>query len=128
MRDNKLNELVRKEAKNLIKNATDSERAELTIENLYSQSATRCIYGQMTGSCYSRRAVELIEDSCEKVYRRTTSDGITGELNGKPSETSRNWYWSPIEIFIDLPLNKVNGNNRRLVAYLKGETKRLIIK
>jgi len=128
MTDNKLNSLVRKEAKNLIANSTAAERAKLSIKYLRTQSSSACIYGQMTGDCYSYRAEELIELSCEKVYRRTISNNITGELNGKPASGMRMTYWSPIEIFIDIPLNQMNGNNKRLVAYLKGETKRLIIK
>lgn len=126
--DKVLNALVRKEAKNLIANTTPSERARLSIANLVTQSARSCIYGQMTGDCYSERAVDLIELSCEKVYRRDHSDRISGVLNGKPTGSYRMAYWSPIEIFIDIPLNQLNGNNKRLIAYLKGETKRLIIK
>lgn len=122
--------LVRAEAKNLIKNSTPYERDKLEFADLNTRSSMYCVYGQMTGDCHNDRARELIVASCERVYRRINdaNAGIVGNLNGKPTKEDRYRYWSPIEIFIDIPENKINGNNERLIKYLKGETKRLFIK
>lgn len=127
-------ELVKDEAKKLRKNATKSELKRLDFEELDTQSSIRCVYGQMTGDCYSNRAKDLIVNSCKRVYKdEYTKDLNNCRLNGKPNRNYRsvintNNYFSPIEVFIDQPKNKTNGNNELLIKYLKGETKRLNFK
>ena len=124
-----LNALVIAEAKKLKKNATKEELDKLEFNRLNTRNVNKCIYGQMTGYCFNDRAISLIEQSCTKVLTCDNSvDEIRGFLNGSPKKTSREKYWSPIEVFIDRPRNKTNGNNKRLVAFLKGETKTLILK
>jgi len=134
-----LNALVLAEAKKLKTNAKSYELAELNFAYLDSQQKDRCIYGQMTGNCFNDRAIELITKSCKRVFTDKSADddfkdkrmgAVKGELNGKPKESysARMGYWSPIEVFIDMPRNKNNGNNERLVAFLKGETKTLTLK
>lgn len=129
-----INALVIAEATKLKKNATLYEIANLDFSNLRTASKYNCIYGQMTGNCFSERAVELIEASCKRVFNINISERdkdkkmgkIYGKLNGKP--VTRDEYWSPIEIFIDMERNQNNGNNKRLIDYLKGETKKLTLK
>ncbi|MEK6880343.1 MAG: hypothetical protein AABY22_12075 [Nanoarchaeota archaeon] len=123
-----LNALVIDEAKKLKKNAKNYEIKKLNFERLDTQHVTKCVYGQMTGDCFSDRATELIEGSCKRVIKCAPDGEIDGTLNGSPKESNRSRYWSPIEVFIDRERNKKNGNNKRLVAYLKGETKELILK
>ena len=84
----------------------------------------------MTGNCFSERAVELIEASCKRVFADASDGGDTlkGVLNGSPKKSNRDTYWSPIEIFITKKRNVKNGNNKRLVAFLKGETETLDLK
>lgn len=60
--------LVKKEAANLKKNATKEELAKLDFDRLDGDSPYSCMYGQMTGHCYSNRASELIFNCCERVY------------------------------------------------------------
>lgn len=146
-RNQVLQELVKREAKNLRKFAISKELQKLEIDELNSTDGTQCIYGQMTGDCFSARASELIEQCCERVY--SSNKTIRGEidnnvanspLNGKPKDRSS--YFSPIEVFIannsikdtdDWHDEKFilgytaadNENNKRLVKYLKGETNRL---
>ena len=124
-----LNKLVIAEATNLKKYTTDRERDRLSFERLKTQDRTLCVYGQMTGGCYSDRAIALIEFSCERVFT-VVEKGIylSGKLNGSPIDTYRGHYWSPIEIFIDKKRNKNNGNNERLIAFIKGKTKTLNLK
>ncbi len=112
-----LNELVISEAKKLKKNATLDEIKRLDFERLCTDSPTSCIYGQMT------------KLSCKRVIERDDDmNGINGTLNGSPLESFRSEYWSPIEVFIDRLRNNTNGNNERLIKFLKGETKTLTLK
>jgi hypothetical protein len=64
-----LKEDVRKEAEALKIHATKEEREKLNFKDLFPESIYQCIYGQMTGSCSSIRAANLIE-SCACRYVR----------------------------------------------------------
>lgn len=118
-------ELVKKEAKALRTKATTSERAKLNFDDLQVASSKNCIYGQMTGSCLTSRAHDLIATCAERVYRR-------GKLNGEPTvkklERNRAEFeftvFSPIERFIMFNAGE-NDNNEILINYLKGKTKTL---
>lgn len=112
-------ELVKIEAKNLREKATKEELDKLKISELNTIMASACIYGQMTGWCYSDRADFLIKQCTEKVY-----DGQTGVNRSEEfvdMDTKRFYYWSPIEVYIaqDLP------QNANLIDYLKGKTNKL---
>ncbi len=121
-----LNSLVTKEAKALLLNATESELSNLDFGILNSKNRRTCVYGQMTNDCFNNRATRLIELCCDRVYNADpTAFGISGILNGSPMQKARTNYWSPIEVFIDIPSNKTNGNNEVLIAFLKGERKTL---
>lgn len=124
--------LVKKEASNLKKRALKKERRLLDFKELNPSSALSCIYGQMTGCCWSTRANQLISNCAERVYNNPVSDLTCGVLNGKPKITSSGdrskHYFSPIECFICFDGNKKNGNNEKLIDYLKGKTKTLRFK
>jgi len=130
-----MNALVIAEATKLKKNATPEEIADLDFEYLHPSQLDLCVYGQMTGNCFSDRAAELIKLSCKQIFdhniNRKEADAKMGDtygkLNGKPLD-DRSSYWSPIEVFICMPRNQKNGNNKRLIDYLKGETKKLTLK
>lgn len=125
-----LNQLVIDEATNLKKNAKKKELANLQFKSLDTQNYQSCIYGQMTGDCFNERAIKLIEKSCERIFLddEAIEGKITGTLNGCPKKERREKYWSPIEVFIDKKRNKNNGNNKRLIDFLKGKTKTLKLK
>lgn len=127
-----MHNLVKEEAKNLKKHATKKELSNLDFNYLGSESAVRCVYGQMVGNCFHPRAIELIQKSCKRVYKADKDDIRDCTINGSPKNKVRNhWnnsYFSPIEVFIDQPINKENGNNEKLIKYLKGETTRLNFK
>lgn len=90
------------EAKKLRKFATAEERARLDVVLLYAASAHHCIYGQLTGYCYSDRAKELKIKSGYSSY----------------------WHFTPIE---KLLYESSDAANAALVAYIKGESKKLTI-
>lgn len=131
--DKTLIELVKKEAENLRNNSTEEERAKLNISMLDPDERKHCIYGQMTGSCFSHRSHRLITECCERVYhalpeRLITSCNIfeSSQLNGKPKiskygDRASHWF-SPIEAFITIPHNQETRNNEILIDYIKGNT------
>jgi len=128
--------LVKQEAKNIKENATPREIKKLNIEWLDPADVEQCIYGQMTGSCYSKRANKLIVKCATKVYKAIGSQPLEDvELNGKPKlvlDRSEE-YHSPIEIFIyhhgyEKGSIDREGNIKRLINYLKGVTKTLSLK
>ena len=131
MRDYELEQLVKEEAANLKQNATSEELGNLDMERLDTDSPIKCIYGLCTGSCFSKRANELIVNSAKRVYNHGPDGaelfrGVT--LNGapKPAEGRDRHYWSPIEYFIVLEAeNDKRSNIEALVAYLKDETSTL---
>lgn len=129
MNKNKLYQLVKKEAENLKVHATQEEIAQLDLEYLEPNYKESCVYGLMTGHCESKRATELIVQCCERVYKaeaaRIHATMEVAILNGKPKIETRVSYFSPIEVYIGLPGQKVNGNNKNLIDFLKGETNTL---
>lgn len=127
-----LAELVVKEAKNIRKHATKKEIGNLELKRLDPNSINDCIYGQMTGHCYSQRANELILVCAERVYIpiNYNSTIIDTRLNGKPhiiedNSDRRYTYHSPIEKYILLAEEKKQKGIEKLVKFLKGERKTL---
>jgi hypothetical protein len=132
----KFPELVVKEARKLRKLTTELEKSRLDFSNLDPLDSERCIYGQITGHCFSARAKELIEKSCVRVYNKGSnlSDTISSsKLNGSPIGKHRDtniplWgstsYFSPIEVFIVKAKDNV-VLLERLVSYIKGERRTL---
>lgn len=131
-----LHKLVKAEAKKLKENAFKKELDNLDIDTLCPINELSCIYGQMTGTCTSERADKLMRLSCTRIYI-PSSEGVKGTLNGDIKDIKKKrchhiWdsyeYFSPVEIFIAKTVNQNNGNNKALIAYLKGETKTLTFK
>src|SRR5690349_22682986 len=104
----KIPALVVDEAKKLKQYATSEEKAALDFQTFNPENAYMCIYGQLTGNCYSTRASELIVQCAKRVY--VAEDNLEPreckKLNGKPKAGSRGFgytkYWSPIEKFIQI--------------------------
>ena len=93
-----LKALVKDEAEKLKIHATPEETGRLDFKTLRHATRERCIYGQMTGDCFSERAGELII-KCAQPYS-------TGLHNYHPAEAtlfgafySRDYY-SPIEFYV----------------------------
>lgn len=126
---------VRKEAEALRVHATGEEREKLDIEELRPSNISHCIYGQMTGNCYSLRAAALISQCCVRYFRKeimpdffkhnTTLENIQKGVNGMSVKDfiehrtrCDEVHFSAIEAYILLP----EARNANLIAYLKGET------
>lgn len=116
-------ELVHIEASRLKENARPDELKKLDFLSLNPELPWYCIYGQITGSCYSTRAHTLIkkcasrvlptlEPSCELTYG--TKVNLHTSVNAKLS-------WSPIEVYI----LQSGSDQEQLINYLKGKRKTL---
>jgi hypothetical protein len=125
----KLVKEVHIEARKLRELATDAERGCLNFDTLNPRYPRECIYGQMTGLCYSRRAESLIA-ACASSY--IAAESFLEEVScsfepASPKTTDIHkvldtvCYWSPIEVYI----SHSDADNKQLVAFLKGERKTL---
>lgn len=120
---------VRKEAEALRVHATKEELGRLELDKLQPSNEDYCIFGLMTGNCYSKRAAELIDkcaishfdmlpDSMDEVDEYKVDkdeDFITSRIQ------QRGHTFSAIEAYICLP----KARNANLVSYLRGETETL---
>ncbi len=122
----KILKLVTAEATELKKTANEHELSNLNYNTLNPTKVDRCIYGQMTGDCFGFRATELIEKCCKIVIEDKFQLGnnlISNIID--PKKSHRINYYSPIEEFIYNGDNEANGNNERLIDFLKGKTDKL---
>lgn len=135
---NVLVDLVKAEAKKLRLNSTQEQKDRLSYNSLSALSPQYCIYGQMTGNCYSKEALGLIRKCALRVYDTTKQcslyDITLRQLNGKPKDFENSLdrkgeYHSPIEIFIAKMTFSDNyddrENNKTLINYLKGKIDKL---
>lgn len=129
---------VAKEVKNLKEFATQKEIDRLNLENLTPNNFDSCIYGQMTGNCYSQRAATLINKCCEKFTKfpevvpfettfKESAHLINGkvkikkELDGREPKNDGFGYYSSLEHYITLK----DAKNKNIIQFLKGEVKTL---
>lgn len=133
---------VAAEAKALREHATKEELAELNLSEFDPNAAEGCIYGQMTGDCYSDRAALLVSLCTQRYFRHEMFDviekhgvkGLSKAVNGKSVAdfieerakahlymNTKKVHYSAIEAYILLP----EAKNANLIAYLKGETENL---
>jgi hypothetical protein len=134
-----LKEDVRKEAEALKIHATNEERERLDFEILDPNNMHNCIYGQMTGYCFSTRSAILINECCVRYFKHdimpgfyeesTDFDRIKRGVNGatvngfigERTEPFSSCHFSAIEAYILLP----EAKNANLIAFLRGETDNL---
>lgn len=113
-----LKELVVEEAVNLKKYATQEEIEKLDFIDLDPDDGTRCIYGQMTGTCFSSRASILL-NQCTKPLTNSF-------FKIEPPRVSEfhpfdRMEYSAIEYYILQPKAK----SRILIDFLKGKIETL---
>jgi hypothetical protein len=129
---------VMHEIEMLKKHATKAEKNRLNFDELRPYNAERCIYGQMTGDCRTKRAHKLMKLSCVRTFDLSDTDiekgmhmktvlkhlngpfesqGWKGALSYNSRLTNREWkYLSALEGYIQLHLN-----NKKIIQYIKGE-------
>ena len=130
MHKSTLKSLVIKEAKALKSNATKDELANLNFGRLNPTEHTQCIYGQMTGSCFSPRAEKLIFECATKFIDGSIDEEVSDVKecrtvdieNGRRDKRSGDVYFSPIEMFI---AQNNENDNKILINFLSGKIKTL---
>jgi len=115
----KLKALVISEATKLKEHATPKELEKLNPLTLKGSDSQQCPYGQMTGTCFSQRAEELV-NKCGVLYSLDLF-----EIQKPPHELYR-WGgvhdgFSAMEFYTAQEGNKAD----RLIAFLKGKTETL---
>lgn len=115
--------------------ATESEKSRLDNYWFDPSDIQQCIYGQMTGSCETKRAKELMSTSCVRIFddQKHWDEGSTFKdakpsLNGAfkeemwESNGQRNWnYISALEGYIMLK----GAKSSAILSYIKGDLKTL---
>jgi len=118
---------------NMLKqHATQEEISRLDISTFDHTRVVECIYGQMTHSCMSSRAKELMDLACVRVLDvkvgvdsidgcdiESSEFNINGEYSGQTwASIGRNFsYLSALEGYICTK----NANIEGIIQYLKGE-------
>lgn len=132
---NTLIRLATREADKIKIHATPEQINRLDKLNADPNKKEECIYGQMTGNCYSIAATQLIVACCNRVYSADEENlGANVKLNGKPelTATRKYKYSSPIEVLISRhtaynledsrSTHQEDINNMRIVIdYIKGD-------
>jgi len=133
---------VRHEIDMLKLHATDAEKARLDFDRFDYTSQFRCIYGQLTGNCDSKRAKELMDLACVRVMHLGSSgvheldqcditdldfkNKINGKYTGQTWE-DKGWsdrsfhYLSALEGYIATK----GAKNEAIIEYIKGNTDKL---
>lgn len=114
--DTKLPQLVIDEANKLLQHATLEERLKLNVKIINGSDQVKCIYGMMTGWCFSDRAGELIS-LCDVQYSVYLLDFLKPSFE-RPIDSFQRAY-TAIEFFIAHKAWKHNAPI--LVEYLRGE-------
>jgi len=107
----------------LREHATDKELARLDFVNLDAFNGYHCVYGQMTGDCFSQRATKLI-NQCATPFSRSVEEYDIGGMLAK--RFLRKYVYpsfTPIEFYIAQP----GAQNKVLIEFLKGEREALTV-
>jgi len=115
------------EATKLKSCASQEELEKLHFNNLRPDKKDGCIYGLMTGNCFSKRATELL--TCCTVpysgdvesYTRTRIKSFNN--NNRAEGGNGDWVFSAIEYYIGHQI----AQNANLIDYLKGVKETLTI-
>jgi hypothetical protein len=137
MKKSEFLEDVAHEINALMENATKEELNRLNIFDFNPTDIDNCIYGQMTGSCESMRAKDLMDTSCIKVFdikgghdiEGRTFTNVKSQING--ANTGQTWgvvgqlrtyrYLSALEGYIQLK----GAKNSHIINYMKGKVETL---
>ncbi len=119
--------LIAEELRNIKKYARNEEIDNIKeADTIYPNAATGCVYGIMTGSCWSHRAENLIRSCCPFVVNNITDtffEFTDDKLIPAPlhSTSARNYY-SPVEILL-FRGSEAEINNA--ICFLKGNSELL---
>lgn len=127
MEKEKLKSLAYEEILNLKKFAEKEEIENMNFYQLKVAHSDKCIYGQMTGSCESLRAIQLLKKCAVPVSDRSLDATMDNELNAVyfsiGAMGGNRKYYSALEVWIF----KYNKSNEDIIKFLKGEIETLIL-
>lgn len=115
-----LKQEVIKEAELLKLHARLEELDALNIALLDTDSRYDCIYGQMTGDCFSERAYHLIAHCGRPVSYSLCKIDMR---NFNSCNTLRGMGYTAIEVYISM----IGSGNDALVEFLRGEREQLTV-
>ena len=116
---------VHEEATLLRQHATPEQKSLLDFEDMSPNNPNRCIYGQMTGSCFSLDAHLLlgkcaipVADLEEITQVDRVEELVLGETDSFEIHDEERDFASAIETYIYL----VDSKNKELMDYIKGDS------
>lgn len=101
--------------------ATKEEISLLNFKSFNHYSSGSCIYGQMTGSCDSRRAEKLMRKS----YANISLNLISKKDNFKDQDFQKGCCFTALEKYLYMVGATMH---EKIIKYLKGEINELILK
>lgn len=110
---NKLKKLTLEEIENIKQKATKEEIENLEFIYLDPSSSYSCIYGQMTGECYSPRAKELQPKIFDNLSLNSIGTQKDLMIKGNSFTALERWIYIYPE------------NNKNIIDYIKGKTNTL---
>jgi len=126
MQKEKILTYVQQEIDNLREYATDEQKSKLDFSNFDPDKVHYCIYGQMTGNCYSQEAIKLMKKCLVKGVL-VGSDPLVSEIIPRykfPFSRRHSLIYrrhSVLENFIVF----YPENNEDIIKYIKGDINEL---
>lgn len=115
-------EAVKSEICNIKKHATEQEKGALNINLLIPETNGYCIYGLMTGTCHSNRAIELITLCATKEFGFCSIKSDMRVDFKLPTERLIRAF-TPLEHYI----TNYRENNAHILNFIKGKTEKLAL-
>lgn len=117
----------------LRQHASIVEKGRLNFNYFDPNSKLNCLYGQMTGSCKSARASELIDLCCIRVVINDGELDSFADILPKVNGAYNRFEFENGRRYIDL-LSSLEGyimadtaKNEKVIQYIKGETDNLTL-
>ena len=117
--------LVISEIENIKLNATIKEKSKLNISSFNYDNDFRCLYGQMTGSCDSKRAKELTPKIFFDAAGNKSSNNREKVIPFSNHNFKKGNFYTPLEKYLFMVKSNVHEN---IINYLKGTVNELILK
>lgn len=122
---------VMQEIEGIKKYATKEQIEKLNLDTFEPEGISTCIYGQMTGSCFSPQTTALIKQINIPLYVTDIVDGYDRKDNSKievgvPREAVNNDSTDSFTL-LEHFISKYRSNNRNILLYLKGEIPELVL-
>lgn len=122
--------IVLHEINHLKRHITEEQKANLNENTFEHTCAINCIYGQLTGYCFSADANELFKKVFDEVkgYLFNNKDILDFEdLSFKPIKTSEDqnrvsWGFTPLEVYLYIV---DRDTHMKIIKFLKGESNHL---